>query len=144
VTGARRVLDAIDELYRRAVEDPESIGDDELAGWLADVADVADGAGAAVDRVLVREAAKAARRSRRIARYWSDAGRDPGRLPDWRNGVDEAVGAAAWQPSLAIARRGLETEPDPDIYDTVRELFRTVNFQPWMEGVSYEEYLRGG
>lgn len=131
------LLTAVEALYRRAVEEPESVGDEELAGWLAELAT----ADPAMDGRFAGEAAKAARRARRIARYWSEPGRDPARLPDWRNGVDEALGAAAWRPALAIARRGLEIAPDREIYGRVQELFRVVHFLPWMEGVSFEEYL---
>lgn len=140
MSQALALLDAIEDLYRRAVEDSEGIGDEALAGWLEGAVSAMD---APPDRVTAREAAKAARRARRVARYWSVPDRDGSHLPDWRNGVDEALGAAAWRPSLEIARRGLEIDPGPEVYAVVQDLFRIVHFQPWMEGVSFEEYLAG-
>ena len=129
---------AVDELYRRAVEEPAAVDDACLASWLEEIA---TGLEPPVDPVIARSVRAAARRAKRLARYW--AGRDPSRLPDWRNGVDEVLGSAGWQPALALARRGLELDPTPEAFREAQERFRAVHFQPWMDGVSFEEYLEG-
>lgn len=136
MSAAASALRAVDELYRRAVEEAPLVDDEWLAHWLSETADAL---GDRVDAVIARSVRTAARRARRLARYWS--AHDPARLPDWRNGVDEVFGAAGWQPALAVARRGLELEPTPEAFLEVQERFRAVHFRPWMEGVSFEEYL---
>jgi len=138
VSPAASLPAAVDELYRRAVEEPSVVDDAWLASWLDEI-----GAGLEppVDPVIAKSIRTAARRAKRLARYW--AGRDPSRLPDWRNGVDEVLGSAGWRPALALARRGLELDPTPEAFREVQERFRAVHFQPWMEGISFEEYLEG-
>ena len=126
---------AVDDLYRRAVEAPEQINEPAVAEWMADVAD------GVADRELAKSVRAAARRALKLARYWSDPARDVASLGDWRNGVDEALGAVGWRPGLDIARRGLALAPDPELYDEVKSRFRMVNFVPWMEGVAYAEWF---
>jgi hypothetical protein len=138
VSDAETLLGAIDDLYRCAVENPSMVDDEWLAQWLHETAALLE---PPVDRVMARQVRTAARRARRLARYWDE--RDPNVLPDWRTGVDEALGGAAWQPALAIARRGLELEPSPEVFREVQERFRAVHFQPWMEDVCFEDYLKG-
>jgi hypothetical protein len=138
MSAARVVLAAIDELYRRAVEDPGTVDEAWLAAWLEDTSSLLE---PPVDGVIARQLRTAARRGARLARYWSQA--DAAGLPDWRNGVDEALGSAGWRPALEVARRGLELEPTPEAFRDVQERFRAVHFRPWMEGISLEEYLEG-
>jgi hypothetical protein len=138
VSAAGLVLAAIDELYRCAVEAPETVDEAWLAVWLEDTGSLLE---PPVDGVLAKQLRTAARRGARLARHWSQ--RDPGRLPDWRNGVDEALGSAGWRPALEVARRWLDLEPSPEAFREVKERFRAVHFQPWMEGISFEEYLEG-
>jgi hypothetical protein len=137
VSAAAALLAAVDRLYRRAVEEAALVDDACLAGWLEDTAALLE---PPVDRMMARQVRAAARRAARLARYWSR--HDPDRLPDWRNGVDEVLGSAGWQPALAIARRGLELDPSPDAFREVQERFRAVHFRPWMEGITFEEYLK--
>jgi hypothetical protein len=137
--SAVSVVAAIDDLYRRAVEHPGSVDDESLAAWMSELAAALD---PPVDKVYVREAGKAARRVRRLARYWAE--RDPESLPDWRNGVDEALGGSGWMPTLAVARHGLDVEPSEHLFELVKERHRAVHFQPWMEGVSFAEWRAAG
>ena len=82
-----------------------------------------------------------ARLAGRLARYWADPGRVE-RLPaDWRQAVDAALGSTGWEPSLEVARMGLEAEPSPALFDEVRRRWPQVRFAPWMEGVTYQEWL---
>jgi hypothetical protein len=82
---------------------------------------------------------RAIRTARKLAKYWTE--HDPDRLPDWRNGVDEALGGQGWQAQLDIMRAALESGPDSELFAQVRQRHRAVHFSEWMEGVSYEEWL---
>ena len=131
-------LDAVrlvDDLYRRAVEDPSAIDDPVLAEWMEQAAETVQG-----DREQAKALRRAVRTARKLARYWSD--RDT-TLPDWRNGVDEALGGRGWAAQLELALNGLDTVPDPELFEEARRLHRSVTFTEWMEGVSYEEWLSG-
>ena len=56
--------------------------------------------------------------------------------------MDAALGSRGWEPSLEVARRGLEIAPSPALFEEVRRRWRQVHFAPWMEGVTYQEWLR--
>jgi hypothetical protein len=127
---------AVDDLYRRAVLAPQEIDDLALAGWLEEAA-----LGDRVDRAAARALRKAARNAARLARYWRE--HDAAGLPDWRNGVDEVLGASGWRPQLDLATTRLEAAPSPDAFDEVKHRFRAVHFTEWMEGVSFEEWHEG-
>ena len=135
-TGALAVVVSLDRLYRQAVEASDSIDASAVEDWLlASVADLGD----PLPRPLGRALRRAARTVVRLAAYWQT--RDASVLPDWRNGVDEAMGSRGWEPQLEIARAALEATPDPELFEEVARLHRTVHFNPWLEGVSYEEWL---
>ena len=57
--------------------------------------------------------------------------------------MDAALGAFGWEPQLDLVRWALDASPDPMTFDEVKTRFRAVHFTPWMEGVSYEEWLAG-
>jgi len=126
----------IDDLYRRAVEHPEQIDDPALIEWTESTREIAGH-----DRNQAKVVRRAIRTARKLARYWSE--RDPSTLPDWRNGVDEALGSQGWQAQLDTLRFSLEQRPDPELFERVKERHRLVHFTEWMEGVSYEEWLEG-
>ncbi|HSG79410.1 MAG TPA: hypothetical protein VLD62_07520 [Acidimicrobiia bacterium] len=117
---------AVDGLYERAVLDAASLDDDTLGRWLEDVAASME---PPIDREVARCLRKAARTARRLARHWTD--RDPGVLPDWRNGVDDALGSLGWRVQLDLARRGLALDPDRELYEEARERYRAVHFTEW-------------
>jgi hypothetical protein len=123
-----------DDLYRRAVLTPGEIDDHGLAAWLEEAA-----LSGRVDRSAARALRKAARNAARLARYWTE--RDASSLPDWRNGVDEVLGASGWRPQLDLATARLEAEPSPEAFEEVKRRFRAVHFTEWMEGVSFEEWV---
>lgn len=128
----------VDDLWHRAVSDPSSVDDPALVEWLAE-------ASAMMGERIPKEPAavlrKVVRLARKLAGYWR--AHDPASLPDWRNGVDEALGAAGWEPQLDLVVWSLENSPDPATFDEVKRRFRVTRFTPWMEGVSYEEWLAG-
>ncbi len=57
--------------------------------------------------------------------------------------MDVAYGIRAWRPLLGLARVGLEEQPDPELFEEAKRRFREVHGAPWMEGVSYEDWLDG-
>ena len=132
------LVESIDALYELAVSEPSSIDDAELARWLEDVAFGLEGR---IEKTTARALRKAARNARRLARYWSDGDHDSGRLPDWRNGVDEVLGGAGWRPHLDLARAELAASPTATAFDEVKHWFRAVHFTEWMDGVTFEEWL---
>lgn len=132
-------LDAVrllDDLYRRAIEDPEAIDDPLLIEWMERAGEAVRG-----DREQAKVLRKAVRTARKLARYWGERG--PAALPDWRNGVDEALGGRGWQSQLDLVMNELAERPDPELFEAAKGLHRTVTFTEWMEGVSYDEWLAG-
>jgi len=55
--------------------------------------------------------------------------------------VDQALGGMGWDPGLRLAQLALETSADPEAFDEVRRRFRMVNSVPWLEGMSYDDWL---
>jgi hypothetical protein len=60
---------------------------------------------------------------------------------EWPSRVDLALGVRAWRPQLELARHLLVIAPDRVIYDKAGELFRIVNNEPFLDGMSYEVWL---
>lgn len=128
------VVAQIDDLYRRAVEDPSAVDDRSLADW-ADSAAESTGP----DRDAAKALRRAVRTARKLARYWSQ--HDAAGLPTWRNGVDEALGGLGWRAQLDLLAAVLARHPDSMLFEQVKERHRAVHFSEWMEGVTYEEWL---
>lgn len=125
-------------MMQRAVEDPSSIDDRALGEWMSEASSLLE---KPIDKLLAREIRRGMRTVRKLAAYWSE--RDPGTLVDWRNGVDEALGSRGFQPQLDFLRRSLELWPEPATFEEVKRLHRTVHFDRWMEGVTFEEWYPG-
>jgi hypothetical protein len=126
----------VDDLYRRAVEDPGAIDEPLLIEWMEQAAETVAG-----DREQGKVLRKAVRTARKLARYWSE--RDASVLPDWRNGVDEPLGSRGWQCQLDVVMTALATAPDPDLFEAAKHWHRAATFTEWMEGVDYEEWREG-
>jgi hypothetical protein len=122
-----------DRLYRRAIESPGDIDDTALAEWMGEAAEVVGN-----DRDLGRALRKAVRSARKLARYF---GTKPAQLPDWRNGVDEALGSRGWEPQLELVRGELSASPSEEAFLEVKARHRAVHFTEWMEGVSFADWL---
>jgi hypothetical protein len=138
VAGHLGIVAAMDALLERAAGDPAACGDELLSAWLQDMLASLE---PPVDKALAREVRKVARLAGRLARYWADPDR-AARLPaDWRQAVDAALGSTGWEPSLEVARMGLEAEPSPALFAEVRSRWPQVHFAPWMEGITYQEWL---
>lgn len=131
-------LDAVrqvDDLYRRAIESPSSIDDPVLEEWMGQAAEAVHG-----DREQAKVLRKAVRTARKLARYWSE--HDADALPDWRNGVDEALGGRGWQCQLDLVMNALESDPDSELFEAAKHWHRAATFTEWMEGVEYEEWMQ--
>lgn len=138
MNDALGVVGSLDAMMQRAVEDPSSIDDRALGEWMSEASSLLE---KPIDKLLAREIRRGMRTVRKLAAYWSE--RDPGTLVDWRNGVDEALGSRGFQPQLDFLRRSLELWPEPDTFEEVKRLHRTVHFDRWMEGVTFEEWYPG-
>lgn len=126
----------IDDLYRTAVMEPGTVDDRLLGDWAEVAFDEAQG-----DRTTAKPIRLAVRTARKLARYWTE--HDPTTLPNWRNGVDEALGGLGWRAQLGVLDAALEAAPTPEVFELKRDLHRAVHFAEWMEGVGYEEWLSG-
>lgn len=138
MAGYLTLLAAMDALYEQAAADPAAASPESLAAWLEE----ALGGVEPGERELARQVRRAARLAGRLGRYWADpaqAGRRPG---DWRQAADAALGSTGWEPSLEVARLGLEREPSLALFEEVRRRWPQVHFAPWVEGLSYQDWLR--
>jgi hypothetical protein len=80
----------------------------------------------------------------KLQAFWSSPeAAQQAREADWRARVDLAMGAPAWRPTLALARRGFEDQPSEESFNEVRDRFRLVNNQPWLDGATYAEWAAG-
>ena len=132
------VAGSLDAMMQRAVEDPSSIDDRALGEWMGEASSLLE---KPIDKLLAREIRRGMRTVRKLAAYWSQRGSET--LVDWRNGVDEALGSRGFQPQLDFLRRSLELWPEPETFEEVKRLHRTVHFDRWMEGVTFEEWYPG-
>lgn len=136
--GFLGLLSAIDSLYTRVIADPAAWGGQALGEWLEEILGSLD---PPVDRTLATGMRRAARCAFRLVNHWGDPQR-AGKAPvAWQGAVDAALGSRGWEPSLMVARRGLEVEPSLELFEEVRRLHRMVHLQPWMEGTSYLQWL---
>ena len=129
------VLYEVDQLYELAVASPASVNDQMIQDWSEGVA-----GGYELDRLGAKYVRRCVNISRKLAAFW--LARDPvGDEPaEWRSRVDLALGVRAWRPQLDLAQHLLETAPDELTYDKAAELFRIVNNEPFLDGMSYEEW----
>lgn len=131
------LLEQCDQLYAGVCFEPEAWSDSALADWMEGIA-----AGGTIERDVARELRRVLRAAQKLRDFWAAP---PANLPpdhgDFRTRVDIAVGLRAWRPVLAIAQHGLAAFPEPELYDEVKERFRVVSGERWMEGVSYDDWL---
>lgn len=129
------LLLSLDRLYEQAVTDPDGCDDATIA---AVAADALNSLAEPPPREVVRAFNAGLRRARRLRTYWATSDVE---LPDWRMGVDEALGTQGWQPGLDLAQAALQAEPQPELFEEVKDRYRRVHFQPWADGESYEEWM---
>lgn len=124
-------------MYEQAVTSPHTWGEESAVEWGNDAF-----TSGAPPREVVRQLRRAIRMSVKLADFWRDP---PATVPDdggeWRTRVDLALGPRAWRPVLEIARAALDRQPSEELFREVKDRFRVVNSEFWMEGVTYEEWL---
>ena len=134
MTSTLRLLAAIDDMYEQVATSPAVWNDQAFQDWAAEVA--GDG--------LTKAQARGVRRclvmGQKLRDFWDDPARSVS-AADWRSRVDVAYGARAWRPTLELAMSGLEREPSPELFEEVKDRFRVVNSEAWMEGIGYQEWV---
>jgi hypothetical protein len=133
VTATLPLLDAVDDLYRRVVDDPGSWRAGDFAEWAEEVG------ASAPTREQLRLLRRCLRVAEKLQRYWADPP-TTATAADWRSRVDIAVGVPGWRPTLELAQIGLETEPSEALFDQVAARFRVVHSRPFMDGMDYEAW----
>lgn len=128
------LLSAIDQLYEGCVTEPGRWNDQAFQDWADGIAS-AEG----MDRTTSRFVRRSLKAGQRLAAFWISQG---GAAPDdWRARVDMALGARAWRPQLELAEYLLERDQSEDVFVAVVSLFPVVHHQPFLDGVSFEEWL---
>jgi len=131
------LLARCEELYAGVCFEPEAWPDPSLQDWINGIA-----ASGEIDKETAREVRRVLRSAQKLRKFWEGPTTDlPPDHGDFRTRVDIAVGAAAWRPLLAIARHGLATQPDAELFAQVKGLFRVVSGERWMDGIDYEDWL---
>ena len=131
------LLDDIDQLYEVSVTEPDRCTEQFYVDWADEVA-----AGEGVDKRCARSIRRALSMARRLAAFWLE--RDMGSAPeDWRARVDVALGPRAWRPQLELAEYLLERDGSARAFDVVSGLFPVVNNQPYLDGITFEEWSEG-
>jgi hypothetical protein len=126
---------SVDDLYRRAVEEPAGVDDVALADWMEGAAELLGGP---PDRPTARILRRVIRDARKLVAYWAE--RDCDALADWRSGVDETLGSRGWEPQLDLVAAAVEGSRDRETFEEMHRRYRAVHFQPWRDGVTYEEW----
>lgn len=134
MSSALSLIATIDRLYESVVTEPAVWNQQAFSDWAEDIA-----AGG-----LSREQGRTIRRCMRMAERLRDFWLNEAALvtaEDWQTRVDVALGARAWRPTLELAQDELAHDPSPEVFELVRERFRTVYSEYWMDGVDYDEWL---
>lgn len=130
------LLNEIDLLYERTVMSPDSVTEQSFVDWMENVA-----TGHQVDRVAAKYVRRCLQVARKLAAFWQGAPSASSAPPDWRARVDVAQGSRAWRPQLELAQHLLEKTPSEETFGYVVDLFRVVVNEPFLDGISYEEWL---
>ncbi|MDJ0959244.1 MAG: hypothetical protein QNJ88_01210 [Acidimicrobiia bacterium] len=130
------LLGRVDDLYESVVMQPDRWTDDMFGDWATEAV-----SGAPPSKLVARELRRCLRMALRLRDFWMEDLDRPDDHGDWRTRIDLALGPRAWRPSLAIAQIGLEEAPSEELFEEVRERFRVVNNDRWMEEVTFFEWL---
>lgn len=129
------ILDEVDQLYELAVTSPSSLNDQKIHDWSDGVT-----GGYEIDRIEAKLIRRCVTMARKLAVFWLARGAGRGDPVEWRSRVDLALGVRAWRPQLELAQHLLETSPDDATYGRAGKLFRIVNNEPFLDGMSYEAW----
>jgi hypothetical protein len=129
------VLDDIDRLYETAVTSPASLHDQMIQDWTEAVS-----GNYVIDRLGAKYVRRCVTAARRLSSFW--AAWDPAMdsPQEWSARVDMALGVRAWRPQMELAQHLLDEDPNPTSYERAAQLFRVVNNQPYLDGMTYEAW----
>lgn len=130
------VVDEVDRLYEMAVTSPLSLNDQAIQDWSDGVS-----VGYELDRLGAKYVRRCLNSARKLASFWADResrNEDP---LDWHSRVDLALGVRAWRPQLELAQHVLDVSPSYETYDAAARLFRLVNSELFLDGMTYEVWL---
>lgn len=131
------LIEQCEQLYSEACFDGESLPDSALADWIDGIATSME-----VDKEVARELRRVLRATQKLRNFWmTPAAERPPDHGDWRTRVDIGLGIKAWRPLLEIARYGLDQRPSEELFVQVKDRFRVVTGERWMDGVDYEKWL---
>jgi hypothetical protein len=130
------LLHRVDDLYKSVVLQPQRWTDDAFSDWAGEAV-----IGSVPSKAIAREIRRILRVAVKLRDFWTEDVPRPDDHGDWRTRVDLAMGSRAWRPSLAIAQIGLEEAPSEELFDEVRERFRVVYSDRWMEEVTFFDWL---
>lgn len=131
------LLSEIDQLYELSVTEPHRCTEQFYVDWAEGIASIPD-----VDKVSARYVRRCMTMARKLSGFWTERGTAAG-PQDWRSRVDIALGARAWRPQLDLAEHLLERDGSSEAFDVVAGLFPVVNNQPFLDGVTYEQWQDG-
>ncbi|MCL1594186.1 MAG: hypothetical protein M3132_07550 [Actinomycetia bacterium] len=128
------LLDAVDVLYRGVVSEPGAWNDRRLEDWSETLGEFSE-----LDRASAKYIRRVMTAARKLRAFWSEHPVDEG--IDWRSRVDLALGNRAWRPVLDLATYLLSIDPSPEVFERTSILFRTVNHEQFIDGITYEEWI---
>jgi hypothetical protein len=130
------VLDEIDQLYELAVTSPAALTDQMVEDWTDSVA-----VGYEIDRVGAKYIRRCVNAARKLAVFWRAWDSEKDCPEEWPSRVDLALGVRAWRPELELAQHLLAASSDEATYLKAAQLFRIVNNEPFLDGMTYESWL---
>ena len=130
------LLDAVDTLYAGVVSEPDAWNEQKFVDWSDGFADSTE-----LDRVAAKYIRRVMSAGRKLQVFWS--ARLVDETIDWQSRVDLALGNRAWRPVLDLATHLLSTQPSHEAFARASLLFRMVNHELFLDGVSYEEWIEG-
>lgn len=131
------LLSEIDQLYELSVTEPHRCTEQFYVDWAEGIA----GPGG-VDKASARYIRRCMAMARKLAGFWTERGRST-EPQDWRSRVDIALGPRAWRPQLDLAEYLLERDGTSEAFEVVSGLFPVVNNQPFLDGVTFEQWQDG-
>jgi hypothetical protein len=132
-----RLLDSIDDLYESIVMRPDQWTEEGIHEWASDLSSEDR-----PDKEIARSLRRCVRAANKLQKFWKNPSNSRvDDAEDWRSRVDIALGGPAWRPTLELAQHGLQAAPTPELFAQVQHRFRLVYNQPWLEGVTYTEWM---
>ncbi|MFV2000336.1 MAG: hypothetical protein ACC654_08255 [Acidimicrobiia bacterium] len=128
------LLDSVDVLYRGVVSEPGEWNDQRFEDWANSL-----GESSALDKASSKYVRRVMTSARKLRTFWLS---QPGsQEDDWRSRVDLALGNRAWRPVLDLSMHELEKDPSYELFERTSDLFRSVNHEPYLDGIGFDAFL---